>query len=163
MASFVTLFFFSLGCGHYLQFISSFATTGYVWTPTIESTNDIYCLRFRYSMVSSLNQSMGNLSVYKYFLKNPRFTSQPLFQQLGVSENLWTAAKVKVPTYSSERFVVSNLKKVISVKNFPEICEVECTGNSISQIKSGAWISRCSFCQSFESIFNDWGFIRCRV
>ena len=114
-------------------------------------------------MVSSLNQSMGNLSVYKYFLKNPRFTSQPLFQQLGVSDNLWTAAKVKVPTYSSERFVVSNLKKVVSVKNFPEICEVECTDNSISQIKSGAWISRCSFCQSFESIFNDWGFIRCRV
>ena len=93
-----------------MWFNSSLATTGYVWTTIIESTNDTYCLRFKYSMVSSLNQSMGNLSVYKYFLKNPRFTSQPLFQQMGVADNLWTAAKVDVPTYSSERFVVSNLK-----------------------------------------------------
>ena len=90
--------------------MSSFATTGYVWTPIIEPKNDTYCLRFKYSMVSTLNQSMGNLSVYKYFLKNPRFTSQPLFQQMGFADHLWTAAKVDVPTYSSERFVVSNLK-----------------------------------------------------
>ena len=62
-------------------------------------------------MVSTLNQSMGNLSVYKYFLKNPRFASQPLFQQIGVADKVWTPEKVEVPIYSTERFVVSNFTK----------------------------------------------------
>ena len=132
LLTFIFLFLLS-GCGHYLRFVSSFATTGYVWTPTIESTIDTYCLRFRYSMVSSLNQSMGNLSVYKYLLKNSRSTSQPLFQQMGVSDNLWTTAKVNVPTYSSEHFVVSNLKKLLQLKKFPEICEISTLATQLAR------------------------------
>lgn len=63
-------------------------------------------------MVSNMNESMGNLSVHKYLLvKNPRFASQPLFEHMGVTDNLWNAAKVDVPTYNADRFVVSNFTK----------------------------------------------------
>ena len=87
--------------------MSVFPTVSYFWTPIIYPTSNAYCLRFKYSMVSNINQSMGNLSVYKYYLKNPRFASEPLFQQNGVAEEIWVAAKVNVPINSSENFVVS--------------------------------------------------------
>ena len=87
--------------------MSVFPTVGYFWTPIIYPTSNTYCLRFKYSMVSNINQSMGNLSVYKYFLKNPRFASEPLFQQNEVAEKVWVAAKVEVPVNSMENFVVS--------------------------------------------------------
>lgn len=87
--------------------MSAFPTVSYFWTPIVYPTSNAYCLRFKYSIVSNINQSMGNLSAHKYFLKDPRFASEPLFQQNGVAEKVWVAAKVDVPVTSLENFVVS--------------------------------------------------------